>query len=167
MTFSYEIPEKQTLTMCLLSKVVWPTEEMIKHRQSLLDDALFLIRKQRESPCDKIDLPTIQRVNKRSPLLGDCDGDASAIMDRIHFAQPALTFHARDEFGHAWGTHARCTGQVAETPSSLIQEQGQDRGLRGREHLLLHSPREELGDSHDPQTQLFRQSSSGQQLSFD
>ncbi len=69
MTFSDEIPEKQTLTMCLLSKVVWPIEKFIKHRQSLHDDAFFLIRKQCEPPCDKIDLPAIQRVNKRSPLL--------------------------------------------------------------------------------------------------
>ena len=117
------------LTMCLLIKVFGPTEEAIKYRQGLLDHALFLVGKQCEPPCDQIDLPTIQRLKKRSTLLGDRDSDTSAIMGRIHFAQPALTLHARDEFSHAWGTYPCRAGQVAETPCSTVLEQGQDRGL--------------------------------------
>ena len=140
---------------------------MIKHRQGLLDDALFLVRKQCKPLGDKIDLPAVQRVNERSPLLGDRDCDASAIMGRVHFAQPALALHARDELGHAGGTYPCRTGQVAEAPRSVILEQRQDRGLGRSEHLLLHPPREELRDSHDTQAQLFRQSSCGQWLSFD
>ena len=72
--------------MCLLGKIIWPTEEMIKHRQGMLNDALFLVGKQCEPPGNQIDLPAIQGLKKRSPLLGDRDSDTPAIMGCIHFA---------------------------------------------------------------------------------
>jgi hypothetical protein len=53
--------------MGLLSKVIRPREKTIKHRRGLLDDALFLVRKQCEPLSDKINLPTLQDVNKRAP----------------------------------------------------------------------------------------------------
>src|SRR5947209_8642378 len=79
---------------CLLSKIVWPTEEAIKHRQRLLNDALFFVRKQCQPLGDKINLSAVQRLNDRPPLLGNRHSDPPAITDRIHFAQPALALHA-------------------------------------------------------------------------
>src|SRR2546423_8664194 len=167
MALSSKGADEQTLIRCLLSQVVWPTKEVIQHGQSPLNDALFFVRKQCEPLGDKIDLSAVQRLNDRSPLLGDRDGDTPAITGRVHLAEPALALHARDKLGHAGGTYPCRTGQVADAPRSVILEQRQDRGLGRSEHLLLHPPREELRNSHDTQAQLFRQSSCGQWLSFD